>query len=36
MYKNGKVSGHEGAWLAGVNGARFGLMIPGKPSVGAR
>jgi len=35
-YKNGKVSGHEGAWLAGVNGARFGLMIPGKPVVGAR
>jgi hypothetical protein len=36
MYKDGKVSSHEGAWLAGVNGARFGLMIPGKPAVGAR
>jgi len=35
-YENGKVSGHEGAWLAGVNGARFGLMIPGKPVMGAR
>jgi hypothetical protein len=36
IYKDGKISGHEGAWLAGVNGARFGLMIPGKPAVGAR
>jgi hypothetical protein len=33
-YKNGKVSGHEGSWLAGVNGAKFGLMIPGKPQPG--
>ena len=31
MYENGKVSGHEGAWLSGVKGAKFGLMIPGKP-----
>jgi hypothetical protein len=36
IYKNGKVSGHEGAWLAGTNGARFGLMVPGKPTVGNR
>ena len=35
-YKDDKIVGHEGAWLAGVNGARFGLMIPGKPSVGDR
>jgi len=34
IYENGKVSSHEGAWLAGVKGARFGLMIPGKPIVG--
>jgi hypothetical protein len=34
MYKDGKVTGHEGAWLAGVGGARFGLLIPGKPRVG--
>ncbi|MBI5394717.1 MAG: hypothetical protein HZA91_05395 [Verrucomicrobia bacterium] len=33
-YKDGKVAGHEGAWLAGVNGARFGLMMPGRPEVG--
>jgi len=30
MYKKGKVVGHGGAWLAGVKGARFGLMMPGK------
>ena len=34
-YKNGKVSNHEGSWLAGVAGARFGLALPGKPKVGA-
>ncbi len=34
MYKDGKVVGHGGAWLAGVGGARFGLLIPGKPRVG--
>jgi hypothetical protein len=36
MYKNGKVTSHEGSWLAGVNGARFGLMMPGVPLVGGR
>ena len=34
MYKNGKITSHEGSWLSGVNGARFGLMRPGKPAVG--
>lgn len=34
IYKNEEVVGHEGAWLAGVNGARFGLMMPGKPKIG--
>lgn len=29
MYANGKVVGHDGSWLSGVNGARFGLMMPG-------
>lgn len=33
-YKNGKVVGHEGAWLSGVKGARFGLMMPGQIQVG--
>jgi len=33
-YKNGKIINHESAWLAGENGARFGLMMPGKPKKG--
>lgn len=36
IYKNGKVAGHEGAWLSGQNGAHFGLMMPGMPLLGAR
>ncbi len=34
MYKDGKVESHEGSWLSGVNGANFGMMMPGKPKVG--
>jgi len=30
----GKVTGHEGGWEAGVDGAKFGLGLPGKPVVG--
>ena len=36
IYKNGKVTGHEGAWLSGVNGAGFGLIVPGAPRPGDR
>jgi hypothetical protein len=36
IYKGGKVVSHSGAWLSGVNGSRFGLFIPGQPSVNAR
>lgn len=36
FYKDGKVTGHGGSWRAGVNGAAFGLMMPGKPLVGQR
>ena len=36
MYKNGKVVAHDGAWTAGQNGARFGLMMPGLPLFGAK
>jgi hypothetical protein len=36
IYKNGKVTSHDGAWLSGVDGARFGLMMPAVPLVGAR
>lgn len=36
VYKNGKVVGHEGAWGAGVKGAKFGLMMPGAPKPGQK
>ena len=36
IYKNGKVSAHDGSWLSGVDGARFGLMMPAVPLLGAR
>jgi hypothetical protein len=29
MYSNGTLSNHEGAWQSGVNGAKFGMMMPG-------
>lgn len=35
-YEGGKVTGHGGSWLSGVDGARYGLMMQGKPEVGAR
>ena len=36
IYKDGKAVGHEGAWESGKNGARFGLMVPGRPEPKAR
>src|SRR5438093_6910320 len=30
MYKDGKVVNHDGSWLSGVNGSKFGLMTPGR------
>lgn len=36
IYRGGRVVAHEGAWLAGEGGARFGLMMPGVPLLGAR
>ena len=33
-YEDGKVANHEGGWLSGVDGAKFGLMMPGKPAAG--
>jgi hypothetical protein len=36
IYKNGRVVDHEGAWLSGVKGAKFGLAMPGTPLIGAR
>jgi hypothetical protein len=35
-YENDKVVKHDGAWLAGVNGNRPGLIMPGAPKVGMR
>lgn len=35
MYKDGKVVSHAGSWLSGVNGAKFGLMMPGQPLLNA-
>jgi len=36
MFKSGKLVSHEGTWLSGVNGARFGMQMPGTPLLGAR
>jgi hypothetical protein len=36
FYENGQITGHEGAWLAGVDGAQAGLYMPGLPLLGAR
>ena len=36
MYQGGKVNSHTGAWLAGKNGARAGLIMPGNPKVGMK
>jgi len=36
FYKNGKVTSHRGAWLAGVDGAKAGLMMPGKLELGMK
>ena len=34
--RDGKVVSHDGAWLSGVAGARFGLTMPGQALLGAR
>jgi hypothetical protein len=36
LYENGKIVSHEGAWRAGVNNARPGLMMSGTLLLGAR
>ena len=36
IYRDGKVVRHEGEWMAGEDGARFGLIMPGEPLLGAR
>lgn len=34
--EDGEIVGHEGAWRAGVDGAKPGILQPGSPLVGAR
>jgi hypothetical protein len=36
VYRNDRITGHEGSWVSGVGGARFGLMMPGLPLLRAR
>ncbi len=36
MYKDGKVSNHEGAWVANTAGAKAGIFMPSRPLLGAR
>jgi hypothetical protein len=36
IYEAGRIVSHEGAWQAGTNGARFGLMMPGSPVMGQK
>lgn len=33
FYEDGEIANHEGAWLAGVDGNRAGLIMPGAPKV---
>jgi hypothetical protein len=35
-YEAGKGVSHEGAWISGVDGASFGLIMPGEPKAGDR
>jgi hypothetical protein len=36
IYEDGEVVSHDGAWLAGRDGAKAGLIMPGLPLVGSR
>jgi hypothetical protein len=36
IYENGQVVSHEGAWRAGENGARAGIVMPGTVLLGSR
>ena len=35
-YEKGKVVKHDGSWLAGTNGNKAGLMMPGRPELGTK
>lgn len=36
IYSKGRIVSHDGAWLAGTDGAKFGLIMPGSILLGAR
>jgi hypothetical protein len=36
IYEDGEIVSHDGAWRAGVNGARAGIIMPGTILIGAR
>ena len=36
FYKDGKVTGHEGTWYSGVDGAKFGLAMPAQITIGSK
>src|SRR6188768_3213581 len=36
IYKDGKVVKHAGAWRSGVDGAKFGMLMPGAATVGRK
>src|SRR5258708_4240041 len=36
LYKDEKVTGHDGSWLSGVSNAKFGLAMPGLPLLEAK
>jgi len=36
IYEDGEVVSHDGAWLAGVDGAKAGVIMPGFPLIGTR
>lgn len=36
IYEDGEIVDHEGAWLAGANGSKAGMIMPGKVEVGQK
>jgi hypothetical protein len=36
IYEDGEIVSHEGTWLAGQNGAKAGMIMPGKVEVGMK
>jgi hypothetical protein len=36
MYKNNQVTSHEGSWLSGIKGAKYGVLMPGIALAGSR